>query len=68
MVAIILATRTVIIPTTGVSVTGWYIGVGAGHSDVDSKDFSDDIGNKLFMGYNFNENLALEGGYGHGQI
>lgn len=61
--AIIVAVSTVTIPTTAVSAAGWYIGVGAGDSEVDDKDIDDNMGIKLFVGYNLSEKFAVEGGF-----
>lgn len=52
-------------PCTWAQDAGWYIGAGAGNSNVDQSAFAfkDDTAVKLFAGYNFNQHFALEGGY-----
>lgn len=50
-------------PLASAQDTGWYLGAGAGTSDVDVSGFDDDTGTKLSVGYRFNRNLGLEGGF-----
>ncbi len=39
---------------------GWYVGAGLGDADVDRSGFGDETALKVFSGYNFNGNLAIE--------
>lgn len=41
----------------------WYVGAGVGSSDAGNGNFDDDRGIKAFVGYDFSETFALEGGF-----
>ncbi|MFQ5756980.1 MAG: porin family protein [Acidiferrobacterales bacterium] len=40
-----------------------YAGIGIGNADLDRGGFDDDTGFKIFGGYQFNKNFAVEGAY-----
>ncbi|MGD2119250.1 MAG: outer membrane beta-barrel protein [Chromatiales bacterium] len=68
----IAATLLAVSATSQAADNQWYVGIGGGWTDTDTGISSltgtasldeEDTGYKIFAGYNFNENIALEGFY-----
>lgn len=61
--AVIIMISAVVRPVSAAGERHWYVGVGLGNSDVERQGFDDDRNMKAFVGYNFSEKFALEGGF-----